>query len=70
VYGECDGEALPVYGADYGLGDICDAADSELGLSFAMRVTSVSTVYECGKKTVFPTLGYESRYFDRLRYAE
>ena len=65
VYAECDSGALPVYGVDYALGDICDAADDELGLSFALRVSSVSTVYEDGVRSHYPTFGHVVRYFHK-----
>lgn len=58
---ECDADALPRYGSDYALGDLCDVYDEELGLSFEMRITSVDTVWENGRKTVFPSFGDEIR---------
>jgi len=64
---ECDGDALPRYGVDYFLGDICDVADEALGMSFDMRLTGVDTVCENGVKTVFPLFGEEIRYIDRLK---
>lgn len=58
---ECDSDALPRYGSDYALGDLCDVCDEELGLSFEIRITSVDTVWENGRKTVFPSFGDEIR---------
>lgn len=58
---ECDADALPRYGVDYALGDMCDVCDGEIGLSFELRLTSVDTVWENGRMTVFPSFGDEIR---------
>ena len=57
VSAECDANALPVYGEDYRIGDICDVADDGLGLSYSLRLTAVDTVWEDGAKTVYPVFG-------------
>ncbi len=57
VTAECDTDALPQYRVDYALGDVCDVADDSLGVSVALRLTEVDTVYENGKKAVYPTFG-------------
>ncbi|MBE6626218.1 MAG: hypothetical protein E7628_03410 [Ruminococcaceae bacterium] len=67
VSAECDVTALPRYGADYALGDICDVADSETGLSFELRVSGVDTVWENGSVTVFPLFGEERDYIGKLK---
>ncbi len=67
VAAECDADALPRYCVDYALGDICDVADSTLGVSFGLRLTAVDTVYENGKRTVYPNFGDEIRYVKKLR---
>ena len=59
VFAECEGECGLVYGVDYSLGDICDVADSELGLSFPLRVTGAATVFEDGECKIYPTFGDE-----------
>ncbi len=69
VSAECDSGALPRYGVDYKIGDICDVADDSLGLSFDMRLTAVDTVWENGVMTVFPLFGEEIRYINRLKNA-
>lgn len=63
---ECDADALPQYGSDYALGDLCDVCDGELGLSVEMRITSVDTVWENGRKTVYPSFGDEIRSISSL----
>ena len=66
VSAECDTNALPEYGTDYFLGDICDVCDNETGLIFSLRLTEVDTVYENGTKTVFPSFGDEVRSIKKL----
>ena len=66
VSAECDTEALPRYGTDYHLGDICDIVDDELCLSFGMRLTSVDTVIEGGVKMIYPSFGDEVRYIRQI----
>lgn len=66
VSAECDTEALPRYGTDYHLGDICDIVDDELCLSFGMRLTSVDTVIEGGVKMIYPSFGEEVRYIRQI----
>lgn len=64
---ECDSTALPRYGVDYALGDICDVSDEETGLSFEMRLTGVDTVWENGVMTVHPLFGEERNYIGKLK---
>lgn len=59
VSAETDSEALPRYGIDYALGDICDVVDEELGLSYALRLTQADTVYENGSCMICPSFGEE-----------
>ena len=59
VSAECDPDALPVYGRDYALGDVCDVADERLGLSFGLRLTGVDTVWEGGGRLLCPFFGDE-----------
>ena len=61
VSAECDFDALPRYGEDYFLGDVCDVCDGTVGLSFALRLTQADTVWERGRMTVFPSFGDEIR---------
>lgn len=62
VTAQCDASALPVYGEDYFLGDICDVSDDESGISVEMRLTEVETVWECGIVSVYPKFGERSSY--------
>lgn len=66
VSAESDADALPVYGKDYALGDVCDVADEELGVSFAVRLTGVDTVWEGGVRLRVPFFGEEARLLERL----
>ena len=66
VSAECDADALPLYGRDYSLGDLCDVCDNDVGLSFALRITEVDTVSENGRTTVFPSFGDEIRSIKKL----
>lgn len=66
VSAECDADALPRYGIDYHLGDICDIVDDELCLSFGMRLTAVDTVCEGGMKLIYPSFGDEVRYVRQI----
>lgn len=66
VSAECDADALPHYGTDYSLGDICDVCDNDIGLSFALRLTEVDTVWENNKLTVFPSFGDKIRSIKKL----
>lgn len=59
VSAETDIDALPRYGTDYSLGDICDVVDEDLGLSYALRLTAVDTVYENGLCLICPSFGEE-----------
>jgi len=70
VFAECEDGCDLVYGADYSLGDLCDVADAELGLSFALRVTGAATVFEDGCCTVFPTFGDEVEVIKKLRFLD
>ena len=70
VSAECDGGAGLEYGVDYALGDVCDVADAQLALSFALRVTGAVTVYENGSATIRPTFGDETGLIKKLRSAE
>lgn len=70
VFAECESDSGLVYGVDYALGDICDVADAELGLSFALRVTGAATVYEDGEVKIYPTFGDEIEIIKKLRSAE
>lgn len=56
---ECDNGALPIYGTDYALGDVCDVCIDESGTSFPLMLTGADTVWENGTKTVFPSFGDE-----------
>ncbi|MCR4905700.1 MAG: siphovirus ReqiPepy6 Gp37-like family protein [Clostridiales bacterium] len=66
VSAESDTGALPVYGTDYALGDVCDVADEELGVSFAVRLTGVDLVWEGGGMMRIPFFGEEARLLRRL----
>lgn len=59
ISAECDPNAVPIYGKDVSLGDLCDVCESDLGLIFSLRLTEVDTVWENGTKTVFPSFGDE-----------
>lgn len=48
-----------IYGTDYSLGDYCDVAITELGMTLSAQVTAVDFVYEKGTKFIVPTLGRE-----------
>lgn len=66
VEAECDPDALPKYGRDYFLGDLCDVCAPEYGLSFALRLTEADTVTENGTTTVFPSFGDEIKSIKKL----
>lgn len=66
VNAECDGDALPVYGADYRIGDICDVVDEELGIRFALRLTEVDWVTENGRTAVYPVFGEQKGLMKKL----
>ena len=66
VSAESDTGALPVYGRDYALGDVCDVADEELGVSFAVRLTGADLVWEGGRAMRIPFFGEEARLIRRL----
>lgn len=70
VSAESDGGAGLTCGVDYALGDVCDVADSELGLSLKLRVTGVTTVYENGGCSVRPTFGDEVGFIKEPSSAE
>lgn len=57
VTGAVDLSAIPVYGKDYQLGDICDFVNHKLGLNYQDRVISVESVYEAGERSVTPYFG-------------
>ena len=57
VSAEIDTDALPVYGADYCLGDECTVVDEELGVRMLLRLTQVDWVTENGKTSVYPVFG-------------
>ena len=57
VTGSVDLSAIPVYGKDYQLGDICDFVNHKLGLNYQDRVISVESVYEAGERSVTPYFG-------------
>ena len=57
VTGAVDLSAIPVYGKDYQLGDICDFVNHKLGLDYQDRVISVESVYEAGERSVTPYFG-------------
>ena len=57
VSAEIDGDALPVYGTDYRLGDVCDVVDEELGIRVALRLVQVDLVTENGRTAVYPVFG-------------
>ena len=57
VSAEIDGNALPVYGRDYSLGDICSVVDEELGVRLSLRLTQVDWVSENGTASVYPVFG-------------
>ena len=54
---EFDGSALPVYGKDYRLGDVCSVVDEELGVELPLRLTQVDWVSENGTTSVYPVFG-------------
>ena len=56
----------PYYGEDYALGDICGVSDGELGIKTVLRLTSVDTVCEGGRVTVYPYFGETLRWRDLL----
>lgn len=56
----------PYYGEDYALGDICGVSDGELGIKTVLRLTSVETVCEGGRITVYPYFGETLRWRDLL----
>ena len=55
----CMGEhaALPRYGTDYRLGDICEIQSDTLGIRCALRLTAVDVVYEGGTVKLYPFFG-------------
>jgi len=57
VSAEIDSGALPVYGKDYRLGDVCSVVDEELGVSLPLRLTRVDWVMENGAAAVYPVFG-------------
>jgi len=57
VSAEIDSDALPVYGVDYRLGDVCDVVDEELGVQVALPLTQVDWVTENGRTSVYPVFG-------------
>lgn len=67
ISAECDTDALPVYGKDYGLGDVCDVSDDELGLCCSLRLTAVDTVAEFGEVRRCPVFGETIKLTDRLQ---
>ena len=67
ISAECDADALPVYGKDYRLGDICDVSDDELGLCCSLRLTAVDTVAESGEVRRYPVFGETIKLTDRLQ---
>ena len=70
VSAESDTGALPVWGRDYRLGDVCDVADEEIGVSFAVRLTGVDHVWEGGGAMRVPIFGEEARILRRLTEEE
>lgn len=66
VSAETDTDALPRYGTDYALGDICDVVDESFGLSYALRLTAVDTVYENGLCLICPSFGEEISRIKRI----
>lgn len=66
VFAESDTDALPRYGTDYAIGDICDVVDENLGLSYGMRLTEVDTVYENGSCLICPSFGENIRRVKRI----
>ncbi len=57
VSAEIDSGALPVYGKDYRLGDVCSVVDEELGVELPLRLTQVDWVSENGTTSVYPVFG-------------
>lgn len=57
VSAEIDTDALPVYGIDYHLGDVCTVVDEELGVCVLLRLTQVDWVTENGRTSVYPVFG-------------
>ena len=57
VSAEIDSGALPVYGRDNRLGDVCPVVDEELGVSLPLRLTQVDWVSENGTTSVYPVFG-------------
>ena len=49
--------ALPIYGTDYTLGDICEIRSSLLGISAAVRLTALDIVCESGTRKLYPMFG-------------
>lgn len=50
-------EALPRYGTDYRLGDICEVQGDTLGVRRALRLTAVDVVSEGGTVKLYPFFG-------------
>lgn len=68
ITGAVDVTAVPVYGKDYQLGDICDFVNSRLGLNYQNRVNSVEFVYEAGERSVTPCFG--TTYLDVRKFIQ
>jgi len=49
--------ALPAYGTDYTLGDICEIRSRRLGISSAVRLTAIDIVCEAGTRKLYPMFG-------------
>lgn len=57
VEGEAADNAALVYGVNYSLGDLCDIALPDIGITTSARITEVDIVYENGSRKIVPRFG-------------
>lgn len=55
------------YGIDFDLGDICEIANSDIGLTWTARITSIDEVFETEKMYVVPMFGERINFIDILK---